>query len=281
MHIPRAWAKASAECQTPDKRRLSIAVWGWGSEEAAAQREASSRLERLLGRVRRGEPFPDAYAYGNRPPREEILETLDGDTGDEPRAILTRNRYGALVLNTARVLFLDVDVAPPTLGQRLRRLLPSSRAPDDAEAMARLGAALRRFGRATFRVYRTAAGLRAIAIDREFDPVGRETQELMSATGTDPAFVRLCAAQKSFRARLTPKPWRCQCSLPPGQHPRTDDVARQRFAAWVGQYELAARGYATCRYVETIGLDGPRSTIERLVALHDRITRSGEALPLA
>jgi hypothetical protein len=281
MHIPRAWAKVSAECRTQDNRELRVAVWGWGPEEATAKREAASRLERLIERIRRGDPFPDVYAYGNRPLREEILQTFDGEAEDQPKAVLTRNRYGARVLNTARLLFLDIDLAPPSFGQRLRRLFSSSRSRDDEAELAKLRDALRQFGRATFRLYRTAAGLRAIAIDREFDPVGRDAQELMNATGTDPAFVRLCVAQKSFRARLTPKPWRCKCSLPPGQHPRIDDTVRHRFATWLGEYELASSKYATCRYIETIGSADLKGTTEKLVTLHDRVTRCGESLPLA
>jgi hypothetical protein len=281
MHIPRVWAKVNAECTTPDNRKLSVAVWGWGREETTAKREASTRLERLIDRIRRGDPFPDVYAYGSRPLREEILQSFDGDTEDQPKAVLTRNRYGAMVLNTSSLLFLDIDLAPPTFTQRLRRLFSSSRSPDDENAVAKLRDALRQFGQATFRLYRTAAGFRAIAIDREFDPVARDAQELMKATGTDPAFVRLCLAQKSFRARLTPKPWRCKCSLPPGEHPRTDDVVRQRFATWISKYELASTRYATCQYIETIGSSSVKGAAEKLVALHDRITRCDASLPLA
>jgi hypothetical protein len=280
MHIPQAWAKASAECQTQDNRKLRVAVWGWGGEQAAAMREAASRLERLIGRIRRGDPFPGVYAYGSRPLREEILQTFAGETED-PKAVLTRNRYGALVLNTAHLLFLDIDLPPPAFSQRLRRLFSRSQSADDDDARAKLRDALRQIGRATFRLYRTAAGFRAIAVDREFDPAGGDAQKLMNATGTDPAFVRLTLAQRSFRARLTPKPWRCNCTLPPGEHPRTDDRARQRFTAWLNTYEQASRNYATCRYIETIGAGSVRGTAADLVALHDRVTRCGESLPLA
>ena len=280
MHIPRAWAKVSAECQTRDHRRLRVAVWGSGRDDATAKRDASSRVERLIERIRRGDPFPDRYAYGSRYLREEILQTLDVETEDPPAAVLTRNRYGAMVLNTARLLFLDVDLPPLTFAKRLRRLFSSSGFSEDEAALAKLRGALHRSG-ATFRLYRTAGGFRAIATDRRFDPVEHDSQELMNATGTDPAFVRLCIAQKSFRARLTPKPWRCHCSLPPGEHPRTDDSVRQRFATWLEGYELASRNYATCRYIETIGTGSLNGATEELVALHDRVTRCSESLPLA
>jgi hypothetical protein len=281
MHIPRSWIRLKGEGRTPDERSFPVVVWGSGPDEATAEREAAGRLDRLLDRIRRGDPFPDRYAYGSRPVREEILETFDGDARDEPRAVLTRNRYGATVLNTARLLFLDVDVAPTSPARWLGRLFSRRVASHDDESLGKLREALRRYGRATFRVYRTAAGYRAIAIDREFDPSGNEAQELMRTTGTDPAFARLCAVQKSFRARLTPKPWRCGCAMPPGQHPRIDPTLRERFAAWIDAYERGSRGYATCRHVETVGSARARRETEALVELHDRLTRCGETLPLA
>lgn len=281
MHIPRAWAKASGEGQTPDHRTLPVAVWGWGDDEAGARREAANRLQRLLDRIRGGEPFPDKYPYGSRPLREEILQTFEDDGSRLPSALLTRNTYGATVLNTARLLFLDIDVPAPTFVRRLRRMFGGGRATPDGEALPGLRDVLHRFGGATFRLYRTAAGLRAMAVDREFDPGGTDTQELMRATGTDPAFSRLCLAQRSFRARLTPKPWRCHCPPPPSEHPRVDDEVRRRFAAWLREYEKASTGYATCQYLETVGTGSPRSAAGRLVELHDRLTRCHDALPLA
>ncbi|PYM18749.1 MAG: hypothetical protein DMD78_26770 [Candidatus Rokuibacteriota bacterium] len=66
----------------------------------------------MLNRIRRGEPFPDPYAYGSRPLREEIVQYVDGARSAQPRAVVTRNSHGVLALNTARTMFLDVDVGP-------------------------------------------------------------------------------------------------------------------------------------------------------------------------
>jgi hypothetical protein len=140
---------------------------------------------------------------------------------------------------------------------------------------------LQQYGKATFRIYRTASGLRAMAIDRDFDPAGRDAQELMKATGTDPAFSQLCMVQRSFRARLTPKPWRCKSSNPPNEYPRPEGEPRSRFATWLKEYEERSKGYATCRYLETIGSGSARGGAGKLLELHDRLTRCGEPLPLA
>ncbi len=62
---------------------------------------------------------PRAYAYGDRPLREEIVRSVAGD--GERAAVVTRNSFGCLVLNTAGVLFVDVDL-PRAVERRTRRL---------------------------------------------------------------------------------------------------------------------------------------------------------------
>jgi hypothetical protein len=279
MHIPRTWVRADGQAQSPTRGEMPLVAWGWGDDEEAARREAEGRLGRLADRIRRGEPFPRGYEYGSRPIREEILETIGPP--EAPRAVLTRNRYGATVMNAARLLFLDVDL-PEAGGAGLLGKLFGRKSPEEA-ALEKLRTALVNAGKGTFRIYRTAAGFRALAPGREFDPAGAEAQDLMKATGTDPWFVKLCLAQKSFRARLTPKPWRMGLKPPPGEFPRSDGAARARFDAWLAEYEQASRSHATCRFLETAGRGGfvGAGDDHDLVALHDRATRANESLPLA
>jgi len=276
MYFPRASAKQSTQVEAPGQGNIKVEAWGWGEDEAAARGEAGGRLARLVERLQRGEKFPETYAYGNRPLREEVLQTFEG--ADGPRAVLTRNRPGSVVLNTSRLVFLDVDFGRES-GGGLLRLLFGRKDPERA-ALARLGEALQRAGKGAFRIYRTAGGLRALGVDRELDPAGGEALALMSATGTDPNFVKLCKAQKSFRARLSPKAWRMKLKEPP-DFPRTDAASRDTFARWLADYERAAAGYATCRYLETVGKAAFGAGDTELVALHDRMTRSTENLPLA
>ena len=160
------------------------------------------------------------YACGSRPPREQILETLVSSDGSAA-AILTRNAYGAVVLNAAYMLFVDVDLPPPTLRDRLARLVGRT---GIEPAPARLRERLESIG-GSFRLYRTAAGLRVIATDRIFTPGSPNAERLMRELGADPAFVQLCRAQKTFRARLTPKPWRCGLQAPSSDFPRQDGEA--------------------------------------------------------
>jgi hypothetical protein len=283
MYIPRVWAKAAADEKIKDKdgQPLALQAWGWGDDHETARRGAAERLQRIIERVRKGERFPERYGYGNRPLREEILRTIEGETPEQPAAILTRNVYGAQVLNTARLLFLDVDlVETGGLSKRLGRLFGRGPSPEE-EALAKLREALKTYGLATFRIYRTASGFRVMAIDRDFNPTAPDVQALMKSTATDAAFTQLCQVQKSFRARLTPKPWRIGQKMPPGQHPREDTKTRERFSKWLSDYESAAAGYATSKYLETVGNGRPSENARPLQVLHDQVTRSDQPLPLA
>jgi hypothetical protein len=112
-------------------------------------------------------------------------------------------------------------------------------------------------------------------------PKSARARELLASFGADPRFIALCGVQESFRARLTPKPWRCDCALPPGQHPREDPQARERFAAWLRAYEAACEPFASCRFLESAGPERVLPEARAIVEEHDRSARVGSGLPLA
>jgi hypothetical protein len=103
----------------------------------------------------------------------------------------------------------------------------------------------------------------------------------MNAVGADSDFVSLCRIQNSFRARLTPKPWRCGSRRPPNMFPRQAAEARWRFSRWLSQYENACRDRATCRFLEHVGPAAVHDRIAPIVELHDRVTKAHIDLPLA
>lgn len=280
MDIPRFWAHANDEVQAPYGKRLNLLAWGWSnSTPADAQVMARERLSRLLARVRKGEPLPQAYAYGSRPIREEIIQEFK--QGGTLAAIVTRNRYGSLVLNAARLLVIDVDVPAKPRASWWGRLFGRRRSDPGEAVLDTLRAALQGFAPVTFRVYQTAAGYRAIATDREFIPDTPETTDVLQGSRADPAFIQLCRIQKSFRARLTPKPWRCHVPLPPGRFPYQTSSEHQQFESWLRGYEAACHGYAVCRYLESVGSGGALESLEPLIRFHDAATRFQDDLPLA
>lgn len=281
MNIPRYWARAKKEVSNAKGLHFDLAAWGWsGEDRGEAERKAEDRLSLLIARVQQGFELDRGYAYGSRPLREEIIDEFPGD---DLQAIVTRNSYGSLVLNTAQMMFIDVDF-PKTEdgGGFFSKLFGKEKAPDpDTPVVARIRESLKKSSDSSFRIYRTAAGLRILATDRLYEPASAETDEIMRSVGVDPAFLQLCRIQKSFRARLTPKPWRCDIELPPGTYPREDREQRQRFSGWLTRYEQACGSKATCRFLEGVGRDRVHEQIEPLLKLHDRKTRVSETLPLA
>ncbi|HSD10260.1 MAG TPA: hypothetical protein VLF14_04700 [Candidatus Binatia bacterium] len=288
MKFPRYWAKASAKATAPDGRTLAFACWR-GSDVSVDDARTSARMaaEVVAARAAQsGEP-PRAYLYGERPMREEVVRELaSGDGGLS--AVVTRNSFGCLVLNTARVMFVDVDLPRSRglpAGGWLARLLGRSEqgASDGAEAqaLARLDAWVRAHPEAGFRVYRTCAGLRYLGTNGVFEPASAGAEALFEALGCDPLYVRLCRAQQSFRARLTPKPWRCGVAKPPSRFPHESAEREEAFRRWLEGYEATSSRFATCAYVSTVGAAHVHREVEPILRSHDEAARADSGLPLA
>jgi hypothetical protein len=290
MLIPRYWSKAETHAAKPSGETLPLACWRWSDVSLAdAQKLAREAVERIAVRVRRGDPFPARYAYGSRPLREEVVRDIDDGDGERVAAI-TRNSYGALVLNTARVLFIDVDLKETSpagsLWTWIARLFgcPSSTTADAGgreAAIAKVQQWTDTHHSWGFRVYRTRAGLRYLVTHALFAPGGTDSEAAMQALDCDPAYLKLCRAQQSFRARLTPKPWRCGIALPPTRFPGESEREERAIRAWEANYAKASDGYATCKLVGTFGSTRMHPAVEPIVTLHDEHTRAQEDLPLA
>lgn len=280
MKIPRYWVKATE--QVPGRKRAATVIaWGWSDAgEREAAEVARRRLARLIERIRAGESPPRAgYLYADRPLREEIVAKIRL-SGGPTEALVTRNSYGSLVLNTANVMFVDIDLPEPPKRRLIDRLLRTTPKEDrEGKSLETLRAALVRLS-GGFRIYRTAAGWRVVATDRLFEPTDSETQMMMTMMGADKAYQALCRIQESFRARLTAKPWRCGVRLPPGRYPRDESEAK-KFAKWLSRYDAACAGWSTCRFVETVGSNRVFSVIRPLIDYHDASCGIESRLPLA
>lgn len=288
MKLPVYWSKATAEEIDRDGKTVSASCWRWSdTSKEDAHQSALAAAGQLLQRLMRGERL-GRYSYGQRPLREEVLETHSDDEGELSLA-LTRNSYGAVVLNTARVMFVDLDFAPVTLAERLRyffsRLLggkgPSPEAEREARLQGRLDEVLRANPDWGIRWYRTFAGARILVTHAVFDPAAESTRSLLESMGSDPLYVRLCQSQNSFRARLTPKPWRCGHAPNRVPWPHESNDEQMRFEQWRSEYDRLQAGYATCRLLGTRGTAAVHPEAERVIQIHDELTRCHEALPLA
>jgi hypothetical protein len=290
------------ERHTADRegRRWHQTLIGVSNEsEADARRNGEARLAELpLPQQPRSvaRQTPDHYTqYGNRPVVEELVKELHDDR-QQLAGILTRNHYGSVILNAAQVPFFDVDVSPSSSkpshseGPSLWRWLfgqsvgshSSSKPSTELEL---LQATLRQYSDLIFRVYQTAAGYRIMLLNRMLEPNDSLTQRLFADLGCDPLYRRLCGSQECFRARLTPKPWRCGLSAPVSTYPRSSIWSQDSFQAWLIRYEGTIRDYAVCRWVGDVGgsyqaSDLP-SSVQLLLSIHDAFTLRDSELPLA
>lgn len=284
MKIPKFWRRHEGIVQKPDGGELQLFAWGWSDTSASdADTKARERFQSLEQRVAGGLELPKCYPYGSRPVREQVIREVKGRSGDV-EALLTRNTYGSIVLNAAHAMFIDVDApAASSSGGGLAKLFGfgAAKAKQSDAALDQVRRAISSARMGAIRLYRTAGGFRLLATDRLFTPGSSEAESAMRAVGADPSFVQLCKVQDSFRARLTPKPWRVGQIAAPDTFPREEQWQQQAFDAWLQNYERASVSKATCQFVEAIGGDRVHPNVAPILSLHDEQTKATSNLPLA
>ncbi len=199
----------------------------------------------------------DAYAV-------EIFEpTLERLSG---QSLVTRNRYGAEVLNTTELCFVDIDSYPSGWSKWLFFLKSDPRREEqcllrDLEQLCRAEADL------GIRLYRTAGGWRLIVMGEGLAPDSARMDELFDRVQADAAYANLCRRQQCWRARVTPKPGRLGGI---GRCPRRDssDTPAEGEGEWLRLYEEKGQAYAVCCLLATFGQECRHS----LVAWHDERT---------
>jgi len=281
VRIPKYWAKSIQSVQQPDGRPYLLVSWQWSDVNVEdAQRKAEDRVRELEQKVRAGTEL-NRYGYGERPLREEVTQNVTNDTGREV-AIVTRNAYGALVLNAANAMFIDIDFDDKGAsgGGFLRGLGKRAASPEE-QHVERITTWASHHPDVGLRVYRTAAGMRCLITNRTFEPTRSESLEILRAFQSDPLYVRLCQAQDCFRARLTPKPWRCNMSVPPARYPWENYNVEIRYRQWEQRYEQASQWYSVCKLIKQIGPQEVHPDVAAILALHDRLTRLEVDRPLA
>jgi len=252
MKLAKFWSRDSAEYDG-----VSATARGWSDDsfdaaKARARQIAQHVAERIVNHGGQKEKYP----YGDRPLPEPILRTFPGG-----RAAVTRNAYGALILNTDDLMFVDIDNE-------------DRRPPDvDVERVASRHGLSGRF-------YKTAAGYRVILTDRKFVAGSADSEALLKEFGADTMYTHLCKMQASFRARLTPKPWRCEWYKPNVKYPFEGPREERQYQEWVSKYDRSAARFSTCKLVSRFG-GGSLQEFAELIAYHDQESKAGSGLPLA
>ena len=289
MKIAKFWAKARAEGTMPDGRSIDVVKWGWSDLSLAeAQTKAADAVRDLFRRVAQTGCWPDKYGYGSpgQPLREELVAE-HRDAAGQSLVAVTRNAYGALVLNAASAMFIDIDSAeapPAKSGGFLSGLFGRKAAPAPAPAEPPELELVRNWAHThpdwSLRVYGTKAGLRVLVTHTTMAPESDVAMNTMRELRADPLYVKLCRAQKCFRARLTPKPWRIGIRTRPPAFPQVDQSAT-RMAQWRGEYDRRSAGFATCTLLAQFGAGTIHPAIANIVRLHDTTARIDTGLPLA
>lgn len=278
------WAKA-AETVDIDGDAWKLERYGWSNESREAAFAKAKELLQQTANIFRGGNSPGTYLYSDRPVREEIIQELPGTEG--PAAVITRNGYGSLVLNTANVLFADIDKPKSQksgggLGRLLGSLFGKKPAEPLEEPIDPIVARVQQFIRESdlgARLYRTAAGYRCLITSHVYEPLSDETGSILAALGSDPLYIKLCTVQECFRARLSPKPWRCGVGNPPVRFPWDDEEKKNAMREWEQGYNVAIEPYGVCELVDMFGNSEIHSQVAPLVKLHDGLTcKSGAVL---
>lgn len=179
-----------------------------------------------------------------RPIREEIAREIDSDN------IVTRNYYGALVLNTTSLSIFDIDQYQKTFWETLSFKLIDNKT-GIINKLRELFKANALPG-TVWRIYETTKGIRLIVLGQYIQPSSKLFDDFCSKINADNLYAFMCKKQNCYRARLTPKPHRMKiecikyrCPIPEG--------LENTYRDWVANYEHESKNFAVCRLVDVLG----------------------------
>jgi len=266
MKLYRHWVKEAATIIV-DGEPLEIHCYGRSNESiGAALDDAKVQAAAIQKKIEGNRSATNDYEVAIR---EEVVEEIDRHN------IVSRNRYGALVLNSENVVFIDIDEPRIGFWKRLfgnKTLTKKQQMLEMIEQQVSRGA----YDGLGFRVYETHSGMRLIITGRKFAAGSDESRKLLHAFNSDPLYAVLCAKQQCYRARLTPKPYRMRLKAHRVHYPRTEQEQRKT-EQWIEGYDAASARFATCKFVKALG----RSHNNDIIKHHDKVTRAHESMTLA
>jgi hypothetical protein len=286
MKISKYWYKENQLAKDNEDNVFNLNCWAGSNVSVEdAQEKARARIQKWTTRLAQGlsiggDNNSDAdYEYQTGEIREELLEEIYNED-QRLIAALTRNRYGALVLNTDTLVIADVDIKSKTIGEIFAGWF-GKKVDKRAQCLAQIKACYQHYPHLNFIIYQTYAGFRVMITGHHHSPAATQTAALFKELAADELYARLCRVQDCFRARLSPKPWRCQATVPPHRFPRLTEEQQTAFANWQRDYETRSQKYAVCYKIEQLGKHYISPEVDKILTLHDAYVLKSKPLPLA
>lgn len=242
--------------QLPGSQNILLTdIKSWASKLSWKERSILTQFFNLEQPVRKYEELSNWYIGDYQVLAETTLDTFTFD--GSLIGVKTINKYGAEILNSDEMLIVDVDLVPSDTDK-------CSVIQDKDLALKVLHYVAER-DNLNFLVYLTAGGLRYIETTRPFDPTSKETKALLNQLYCDPLYVTLCSRQETFRARLTPKPWRSSLV----------EALNSDFNNYYYKVD-GSDNYdeAVCDYVFSVGTGKVDKRFKQLIDLHDTSTKA-------
>jgi len=270
MRIFKFWRIAETTAMIRGTEKTISCFGGSNCSETDAVADGHRRLEAVKRRIAGMDKGRGRGLDYEADIREEPIKWI----GDQD--VVTRNRYGAEVLNTTSFVFVDIDEPVLRIWQVFGR--PRSR---EQRKQAILQFLAKRFQKPDLkglgiRVYETHSGIRLILGILAMDPRSRESKNLLRSFNADRLYSALCARQNCYRARLTPKPHRIKMKPIRLRYP-CEEKDRDQIDSWTKEYDSKSQGFSSCRLVQVLG----NEIVSPAVRLHDERTRAQSNLPLA
>lgn len=279
MKFYKYWTLSKATGRVGNTQ-IPLRCWGYSNESLEdALRVGEARAQAASELFEKGDHPEHTYYGGDHPFKEAIVEEVTVD--DTVLAVLSRNRYGCVILNVPDIFIADLDITKSGgIGAFIARLFGRHVPSFEDKLLDRLDAVCTENPTLGFRLYRTMKGYRAFMTNGLLATDDARSQELLEALGSDKLYMTLCKRQSCYRARLTPKPWRCGARQPRDTFPYMTPAKEASHRRWKQDYTEHIKDYATCSLIGQFGSETTHPKVEQMIALHDRYTLNGET-PLA
>ncbi len=258
MKIYTYWATGKARVSVGNEEKEIKCYGGSNLSEDDALIKAEEKIEKIKNRIAGHPHVFDDYQVEIR---EEIVRKINEN------AAITRNRYGAQILNIEDQMILDIDRPRFSFWDWFKKQT-SAKSKAKIIDMVRTLSKKPIYQGCTFRIYETHKGIRVIVPGKKFDPKSAAVSDMMKEFNCDALYALLCKKQDCFRARLTPKASRMKLRGHKVTFPRNSEE-EEKFRNWLREYETTSQNFSVCKFIEQIG---PDCLMTEAVQLHDEIT---------